>query len=320
MAGDGQPLAAPVRTVAAARLAAPARQAGARLRTVPGRLLETRRGAAPVRRPLMACAGVPRGTRAAVVRRRARVTGPAGRHVRPPQTDHAGTAGQGGTPGPGVSGRATAAPRSGSIGAAGPRRLARAVCVEDQPGSDERASIRSPGPRTTAGFVLRPAVLDQKAHQNSSDRNLQARRAGPASCQSDSVPTRGPAKAPVAARHQAASLAVRRREASAAPPSRVATPVVLGGQPTPGHGGPPRGTHGEARGLRAALPGPRSALKGAGEIRTARARGQRAKGPPLVTAAVTGHHGQPAAGLATPGQVTCAQGDGRAGAPGPVRR
>src|SRR5271157_293983 len=168
MAGDGRPLAAPVRTVAAARPGgAPARQAGARPRTVPGRLLETRRGAAPVRRPLMACAGVPRGTRAAVVHRRTRVTGPAGRHVRPPQTDRAGTAGL---------------PRAG-------------IAV-------------APGPRTTAGFVLRPAVR--------------------------------PAKAPVAAR-------------------------------------------------------------------PARARGQRAKGPRPVTAVVTGHHGQPAAGLATPGPVTRAQ-------------
>ena len=127
--------------------AAPARKAGTRLRTVPGRQPGTRRDAAPVRRPLMACAGVPRGTRAAVVRRRARVTGPAERHARPPETDRGGTAGP---------------PRAASIGALGPQPAANTEAVSPRPavspgaaGLPGAASIAAaPGPRTTADFVL----------------------------------------------------------------------------------------------------------------------------------------------------------------------
>src|SRR5580704_17856517 len=106
MAGDDRQLAAPARTVGAERRPeVPARRAGARPRTVPARRPGTRRAAVPARRPMMACARVPRGIRAVVVRRRAQLTGPAGRHAPPRETDREGTAGP---------------PRAASLGAAGP--------------------------------------------------------------------------------------------------------------------------------------------------------------------------------------------------------
>ena len=118
----------------------PARQAGARPRTVPARQPRTPRAAVPVRRPPMAPARVPRGTRAVVVRRRAQLTGPAGRHAQPPKTDREGTAGP---------------PRAGSTGAAGPLPA---------PGPPRAGSIAAaPGPRTTAEFVLPLAVRPAKA-------------------------------------------------------------------------------------------------------------------------------------------------------------
>ena len=294
MAGDVRQLAAPARTVGAERWPeAPARQAGARPRTVPARRPGTRRAAVPARRPLMARARVPRGTRAVVVRRRARLTGPAGRHARPPETDREGTA----RPPRAASARSSRTSasgeyrssrtsptlglrRAGSTGAAGPlpapglRRAGSpgAAGPPPAPGPPPAASIAvAPGPRTTAGFVLPPAVR--------------------------------PAKAPVAGPHRAAGLTGRPREASAGTLRRVATSVPPGGQPTPGHGGPRRVTPGEAR-------GPQAAPKGAEEIPTARARGPRAKGRPRVMAAVTGHRGQPGAGLATAAQATAAQARG----------
>ena len=220
MAGDDRQLAAPARTVGAERWPeVPARQAGARPRTVPARRPRTRRAAVPVRRPLMACARVPRGTRAVVVRRRARLTGPAGRHARPPETDREGTA---------------RPPRAASLEAG--RTSARSEPdvrergVPEQPdlspapGPPRAASIAAaPGPRTTAGFVLPLAVR--------------------------------PAKAPVAGPHRAAGLTGRPREASAGTLRRVATSAPPGGQPTPGHGGPRRVTPGEARGPQAAPKG-----------------------------------------------------------------
>ncbi len=124
-----------------------------------------------------------------------------------------------------------------------------------------------------------------------------------------------PAKAPVAAPQWAAGLAVRQKEASVATLRRIATSVAPGSQPTLGHGGLPRGTQGEARdpratprGLRPVLMrGLRPVLRGAGEIRIARVHGLRAKGRPLVMTVVTGHRDQPAAGPATPAQVTRAR-------------
>ncbi len=211
-----------------------ARQVGARPRTVPGRPPGTRRDVALVPKPPMTRAGVPRGTRAAVVPRCARATGPAGRPARPPETDGGGPVG----------------PLRASIAAA-------------------------PGPRTTAGFVLGPAAR--------------------------------PAKAPVPAPHRLAGPAARRREATGATLRRLATSVAPGSQPTPGHGRPPPATPGEALGPRAALRGPRPARLRAGEIRIAHVRDQRAKGRPLVMAAVTGHRGQPAVGPATAGQMTPAR-------------
>ncbi len=208
MAGDGRQRPAPARTADAARL---------------------------VRQPAMMRAGVPRGTRAAVVRRCARVTGPAGRPARPPETDGGGPV--------------------------GPLRVA--------------SIAAAPGPRTTAGFVLRPAAR--------------------------------PAKAPVPAPHRLAGPAAPRREATAATLRRLATSVAPGSQPTPGHGRPPPVTPGEGRGPRAALRGPRPARLRAGEIRIAHVRDQRAKGRPLVMAAVTGQRGQPAVGPATAGQMTPAR-------------
>ena len=152
MAGDDRQLAAPARTVGAERRPeVPARRAGARPRTVPARRPGTRRAAVPARRPMMACARVPRGTRAEVVRRRAQLTGAAGRHAPPPETDREGT-------GPpraaslGAAGPLPAAgrPRAGSTGAAGPLPAA---------GRPRAGSIAAaPGPRTTAGFVLPLAV------------------------------------------------------------------------------------------------------------------------------------------------------------------
>ncbi len=283
MAGDGRPLAAPARTVGAEWLPeVPARQAEARPGTVPARRPGTRPGAVVVRRLLMARAGIPRGTRAVVVRRRARLTGPAGRHVRPPETDREGTAG----PPRAASLGATGLPRAGSIGATGLPRAAGPLPAANTgatgplpaPGPPRAASIAAvPGPRRTVGFVLPLAVR--------------------------------PAKAPVAGAQRAAGLTGRAREASAGTLRRVATPGPPGGQPTPGHGGPPRVTPGEAR-------GPPAALKGAGEIPTARARAPRAKAGPRVMAAVTGHRGQPGVGPATVGQATAAQATGTR--PGPA--
>ena len=255
MGGGGRQLAAQARTVGVARSAAvPARQAGARLRTVRGRLPGSRQDAAPVRLPPMACAGVPRGTRAEAVLRRVRVTGLVARHARPPETDRVRTAG----PPQAVSTAVAGALRTASPGPAGLLRAA--------------STAAAPGPRTTAGFGLRPAVR--------------------------------PVKAPAAGLHRAAGRPVRRREASGAPRSRVAMSVVPAGQPTPGHGGPPTVTHGEARGPQAARQGLQPALMvAAEEIRATRGRGPRVKGRPLVMAAVTGHRGQPAAGPAMPDQA-----------------
>jgi hypothetical protein len=317
MAGDNRQLAAPARTVAAERWPeVPARQAGAGPRTVPARRPRTQRAAVPARRPLMACGRIPRGTRAVVVPRRAQLTGPAGRRARSPETDRGGTArppraaslGAAGplpAPGPPQAGSTGATeplpapgppragstgatgplpapgpPRAGSTGATGPLPApgppragsTGAAGLPLAPGPPQAASIAAaPGPRTTAGFVLPLAV----------------RRA----------------RAPVVGPHRAAGLTGRPRAASAGTLRRVATSVPPGGQPTPGRGGPHRVTPGEAR-------GPQAAPKGAGEIPTGRARGPRAKGRPRVMAAVTGHRGQPGAGLATAAQATAAQAPG----------
>jgi hypothetical protein len=153
MAGDDRQLAAPARTVGAERRPeVPARQAGARPRTAPARRPGTRRAAVPARRPMMASARVPRGTRAVVVRRRAQLTGPAGRHAPPPETDREGTAGPPRAASLGAAGPhpAPGRPRAGSTGAAGPHPA---------PGPPRAGSIAAaPGPRTTAGFVLPLAV------------------------------------------------------------------------------------------------------------------------------------------------------------------
>jgi hypothetical protein len=260
----------------------PARQAGARPRTVPARQPRTPRAAVPVRRPPMAPARVPRGTRAVVVRRRAQLTGPAGRHAQPPKTDREGTAGPPRAGSTGAAGPLPAAgpPRAGSTGAAGllpaagPPRAGStgAAGPLPAPGPPRAGSIAAaPGPRTTAEFVLPLAVR--------------------------------PAKAPVAGPHRAAGLTGRPREASAGTPRRVANSAPPGGQPTPGHGGPRRVMPGEAR-------GPQVAPKGAGEIPTGRARGPQAKGRPRVMAAVTGHRGPLGAGPATAAQATAAQAPG----------
>jgi hypothetical protein len=232
------------------------RQAGAHLLTVPVSRPGTRPGAAPVRLPLMARAGVPRGTSPGVVRRRrrARVTRPAVRHARPPETGHAGPAGLRPAARPGTAGPRRAA----SIGPAALPRVARPATAGPlraaSPGPAVPRPVASiavvPGLRTRAGFV-HPRVAR-------------------------------PAKAPVAGLHRAAGLAVHRREASAATLRRVATSAAPGGQPTPGHGGPPRVTPGDAR-------------------------GPRAKERPRVTAAVTGHHGQPPAGPVTAARATAGQ-------------
>ena len=283
MAGDDRQLAAPARTVGAERWPeVPARQAGARPRTVPARRPRTQRAAVPARRPLMACARIPRGTRAVVVRRRVPLTGLAGRHARPPETDREGTAKPPRAASLEAAGPLPAAgrPRAGSTGAAGPLPAAGppraastgAAGLPLAAGPLRAASIAAaPGPRTTAGFVLPLAVR--------------------------------PAKAPVAGPHRAAGLTGRPREASAGTLRRVATSVPPGGQPTPGHGGPRRVTPGEAR-------GPQAAPKGAEEIPTGRARDPRVKGRPRVMAAVTGHRGQPGAGPATAAQATAAQAPG----------
>jgi hypothetical protein len=153
MAEDDRQLAAPARTVGAERQPeVPARQAGTRPRTVPARRPGTRRAAVPARRPMMACARVPRGIRAVVVRRRAQLTGPAGRHAPPRETDREGTAGPPRAASLGAAGPHPAAgrPRAGSLGAAGPHPAA---------GRPRAGSIAAaPGPRTTAGFVLPLAV------------------------------------------------------------------------------------------------------------------------------------------------------------------
>jgi hypothetical protein len=218
MAGDDRQLAAPARTVGAERWPeVPARQAAARPRTVPARRPRTQRAAVPARRPLMACTRIPRGTRAVVVRRRVPLTGLAGRHARPPETDHEGTAKPPRAASLEAAGPLPAAgpPRAGSTGAAGPPLAA---------GPPRAASIAAaPGPRTTAGFVLPLAVR--------------------------------PAKAPVAGPHRAAGLTGRPREDSAGTLRRAATSVPSGSQPTPGHGGPRRVTPGEARGPQAAPKG-----------------------------------------------------------------
>jgi hypothetical protein len=218
MAGDDRQLAAPARTVGAERWPEmPARQAGARPRTVPARRPRTQRAAVPARRPLTACARIPRGTRAVVVRRRVPLTGLAGRHARPPETDREGTA---------KPPRAASLEAAGPLPAAGPPRAAStgAAGLPLALGPPRAASIAAaPGPRTTAGFVLPLAVR--------------------------------PAKAPVAGPHRAAGLTGRPREASAGTLRRVATSVPPGGQPTPGHGGPRRVTPGEARGPQAAPKG-----------------------------------------------------------------
>jgi hypothetical protein len=218
MAGDDRQLAAPARTVGAERWPeVPARQAGARPRTVPARRPRTQRAAVPARRPLMACARIPRGTRAVVVRRRVPLTGLAGRHARPPETDREGTA---------KPPRAASLEAAGPLPAAGPPRAGStgAAGLPLAPGPPRAASIAAaPGPRTTAGFALPLAVR--------------------------------PAKAPVAGPHRAAGLTGRPREASAGTLRRVAISVPPGGQPTPGHGGPRRVTPGEARGPQAAPKG-----------------------------------------------------------------
>ena len=152
MAGDDRQLAARARTGGAAPVAGvPARQAGARLRTVPARLRGTRRGAAPVRLPLMARAGIPRRTSAAVVRRRARLTGPAG--PRPAAGDGPrGTAGLRGQrasqhPGLGTAGL----PRAGQRGSRAPR-----AAVAEQPGSASGGYRGRSRTSDDGGFVLRP--------------------------------------------------------------------------------------------------------------------------------------------------------------------
>jgi hypothetical protein len=265
MAEDDRQLAAPARTVGAERQPeVPARQAGTRPRTVPARRPGTRRAAVPARRPMMACARVPRGIRAVVVRRRAQLTGPAGRHAPPRETDREGTAGPPRAASLGAAGPHPAAgrPRAGSLGAAGPHPAA---------GRPRAGSLGAAGPHPAAG---RP-------------------RAG-------SLGAAGPH--PAAGRPRAGSIAAApgpRTTAGFVLPlavRRVATSVPPGGQPTPGHGGPRRVTPGEAR-------GPQAAPKGAGEIPTGRARGPRAKGRPRVMAVVTGHRGQPAAGPATAAQA-----------------
>jgi len=306
MAGDGRRRAARARTVGAAALAElPARQAEARSRTVPASRPGNRPDVAPVHRPLTAWAGVPRGTRAAVVRRRARVTAPAVRHARPPTTAHGEPAGRlrAAMPGTalaprraaalpraasiGASGHpratnlaATAAPRVASIGAAGARRAARRRVARPGTAEPRRAVSMTvaPGPQTTAGFGQPLAV-----------RPVAVRRA----------------KAPVAGPHRAAGLAGQRkeasivgREASVVTLRRVATSAAPGGQTTLGQGGPPQVTQGETR-------------------------GPRANGRPRVMAAVTVrmaavtvlHRGQPAAGQATavqatPGHATAVQASG----------
>ncbi len=233
----------------------------------------------------MARAWVPRGTRAVVVRRRARLTGPAGRHARPPETDREEIA----RPPRAASLGAAGLPRAGTPGAAGPPPVPglRRAGTPGAPGPPVAASTAvGPGPRTTAGFVLPPAVR--------------------------------PAKAPVAGPHRAAGLTGRPRETSAGTLRRVATSVPPEGQRTPGRGGPRRVTPGEAR-------GPQEALKGAEETPTARARGPRARGPrakgrPRVMAAVTGHHGQPGAGLATAARATADQARGTRPGPAPGAR
>ncbi len=292
MAGDGQRRAAPARTVGAAGLAElPVRQAEARPRTVLASRPGNRPGVAPVHRPLTAWAGVPRGTRAAVVRRRVRVTAPAVRHARPPTTAQGGPAGRPRAVMPGtalaprraaalprvmsigtgahlqatnlgaaaapraVSIGAAAAPRVASIGAAGRRRAARPGTAEPR----RAVSITvAPGPQTTAGIgqplAVRPAAVR-------------------------------PAKAPVAGPHRVAGLPGQRREASVVTLRRVATSAAPGGQTTPGHGGPPQATQGETRGPRA---NGRPRVMAAVTVRMA---------------AVTAHRGQPAAGRAAAGQA-----------------
>ncbi len=303
MAGDGRRRVAPARTVGTAGLAelpgrqaearprtVPGRQAEARLRTVPGSRPGNRLGVAPVHRPLTtAWAGVPRGTRAAVVRRRARVTAPAVRHLRPPTTAHGEPAGRprAAMPGTALAPRraaalpraasigaggplratnlgATAAPRVASIQAAGPRRAVRRRAARPGTAEPRRAvSITvAPGPQTTAGFgqplAVRPVAVRQ-------------------------------AKAPVAGPHRAAGLAGQRREASVVTLRRVATSAAPGGQTTPGQGGPPQVTQGETRGPRA---------NGRPHVMAA---------VTVHMAAVTVHRGQPAAGQATAVQATAGQ-------------
>jgi|GEM_PF-1256414 len=305
MAGDGRRRVAPARTVGTAGLAElPGRQAEARPRTVPGRQAEARPrtvpasrpgnrlGVAPVHRPLTAWAGAPRGTRAAVVRRRARVTAPAVRHLRPPTTAHGEPAGRprAAMPGTALAPRraaalpraasigaggplratnlgATAAPRVASIQAAGPRRAVRRRAARPGTAEPRRAvSITvAPGPQTTAGFgqplAVRPVAVRQ-------------------------------AKAPVAGPHRAAGLAGQRREASVVTLRRVATSAAPGGQTTPGQGGPPQVTQGETRGPRA---------NGRPHVMAA---------VTVHMAAVTVHRGQPAAGQATAVQATAGQASG----------
>jgi hypothetical protein len=84
-----------------------------RLPTVPVSPPGTRPGVVPVSRPLMACAGVPRGTRAAMLRRRVRLTRPAERRAPPPGTDRGETAAppRAAVPGP------AAHPRAATTGA-----------------------------------------------------------------------------------------------------------------------------------------------------------------------------------------------------------
>ena len=145
MVRDGRHRAVWARTVAAVRSAeVAARRAGTRLRTVPVSPPGTRLGVVPVSRPLMACAGVPRGTRAAVLRRRVRLTAPAERRAPPLGTDRGETAAP-----PRAATPAAHAPRPAvTIGAAGPR-LAVSIAAD-------------PGPQTKADIVL-PAVRPAKA-------------------------------------------------------------------------------------------------------------------------------------------------------------
>ncbi len=226
MAGDGRRRAARARTAGAAALAElPARQAGARPRTVPASRPGNRPDVAPVHRPLTAWAGVPRGIRAAVVRRRARVTAPAVRHARPPTTARGDQ--------PGV--REQRCPEQPSGLSEQPH--ARERRVPEQPGRVEQAArpgtaeprraaiiTVAPGPQTTAGFgqplAVRPVAVRQ-------------------------------AKAPVAGPHRPAGLAGQRREASVVTLRRVATSAAPGGQTTPGHGGLPQVRQGETRGPQA---------------------------------------------------------------------